>query len=552
MRRLLALRVRGGLTTGHVRVAADALGVSERTVWRWLAEAGLDERAADEPGARAQTRTRFTITPEVRALLALWKGNVAAVQRELAARAAGRPVADAGAQAGAPPGTCLPSDVPSLTTLHRAIQRDLTPGERAGLAGGERAARKHDVFLARPRGWRNQVWETDHVQAPVLVEVDGVARRPWITWFTDCATNAITGVAVTPGDPSRESVLSALRSAVLREEPYGPFGGLPEKVRVDRGRDFLSRTVTAAFGLLDVTVEDLPAYTPHLKGTVEGLNRAVESMFLAALPGYARQPRPGKRASRPKDEVLLGFEDFTTRLLDWMLWWNTEHRPAPLRGKTPLEAWQDDPTPLRDVPAADLWTFTLEDAGTRTLTTRGIRFKKRDYVGPWMTGQAGIQVRVRFMPHHDHRIEVYHAATGRYLGPADLADQATDEQISAVRRARSARVRRLKKDLQASQRERYAAATQPEAPRRLGALTTAQAEAELAQATGTDLSDLALRDLIPPAAPPAGWRTPASLAVLTTPGLPAPVPSGRDSDSAQPGPDGRTVQPTTDEDGDAL
>ncbi|MGW4435164.1 Mu transposase C-terminal domain-containing protein [Streptomyces sp. NPDC004596] len=146
-------------------------------------------------------------------------------------------------------------------------------------------------------------------------------------------------------------------------------------------------------------------------------------MFLAALPGYARQPCPGKRSSRTKDEVLLGFEDFTTQLLAWTLWWNTEHRPAPLRGWTPLQAWQDDPTPLRDVPAADLWTFTLEDAGTRTLTTRGIRFRRRDYVGPWMTGQTGIQVRVRFMPHHDHRIEVYHAATGRYLGPADLADQ---------------------------------------------------------------------------------------------------------------------------------
>ncbi|MGW7049740.1 Mu transposase C-terminal domain-containing protein [Streptomyces avermitilis] len=542
MRRLLALRVQGELTTGHVRVAADALGVSERTVWRWLAEAGRDEWAADEPGARAQTGTRFTITPEVRALLALWKGNVAAVQRELAARAAGRPAADVGTQAGPPPGTGLPPDVPSLTTLHRAIRRDLTPGERAGLAGGERAARKHDVFLARPRGWRNRVWETDHVQAAVLVDVEGKARRPWITWFTDCATNAITGVAVTPGDPSRESVLAALRSAVLREDPYGPFGGLPEKVRVDRGKDFLSRTVTAAFDLLDVTVEDLPAYTPHLKGTVEGLNRAVESMFLAALPGYVRQPRPGKRAARPKDEVLLGFEDFTARPLDWTVWWNTEHRPVPLRGRTPLEAWQDDPTPLRDVPATDLWTFTLEDAGTRTLTTRGVRFRKRDYVGPWMTGRAGIQVRVRFMPHHDHRIEVYCAATGRYLGPADLADQATEEQVSAVRRARASRTRRLKKDLEASQRERYAAVNQPEAPQRLGALTTAQAEAELAQTADTDLAQLALPDLIPPAAPPADWRTPPSLATRTMPGRPAPVSSEPASDGP-PEPTAQTAEP---------
>nr|WP_229864710.1 transposase family protein [Streptomyces djakartensis] len=498
--------------------------MTERTVWRWLAAAERDDSAAAEPGARAQSKDRFSVTPEVRRLLALWKGNVAAVHRELIARAA------KGEQD--PP--------PSIPTLHRAIRRDLTPGERAGLAGGERGARKHDVFLARPRGWRNQVWQTDHMQVPVLVEVDGRARRPWLTWFTDCATNAITGVAVTPVHPSRESVLAALRSAVLREDPYGPFGGLPEKVRVDRGKDFLSRTVTAAFDLLDVTVEDLPAYTPHLKGTVEGLNRAVESMFLAALPGYARQPRPGKRASRPKDEVLLGFEDSTARLLAWTSWWNTEHQPAPLRGKTPLEAWQDDPTPLRDVPAADLWTFTLEDAGTRTLTTRGIRFKKRDYVGPWMTGQAGTHVRVRFMPHHDHRIEVYHAATGRYLGPADLADQATDEQITAVRRARAARTRRLKKDLEASQRERYAAVNQPEAPQRLGALTGAQADAELAQTADADLARLAMPDLIPHAAPPADWRTPASLAALTTPGPPILHPSGRDGASA---PDGRAGGP---------
>ena len=315
---------------------------------------------------------------------------------------------------------------------------------------------------------------------------------------------------------------------------------------MDRGKDFLSGTVTAAFGLLGVTVQDLPAYTPHLKGTVEGLNRAVEGMFLAALPGYSRQPRPGRRSSRPKDEGLLGFEDFTARLLAWTVWWNTDHRPAPLRGRTPLQAWQDDPTPLRDVPAADLWTFTLEDAGARTLTTRGVRFRKRDYVGAWMTGQDGIQVRVRFMPHHDHRIEVYHAATGRYLGPADLDDQATEEQISAVRRARAARTRRLRKDLEASRRERYAAVNRPEAPQWLGALTAAQAEAELARTTGTGLSDLALPDLIPPAAPPADWRTPASLAA---PGRPASAPCVRDSALAPQDPPGPNTQ--TPEEGDA-
>ncbi|MGW3660362.1 Mu transposase C-terminal domain-containing protein [Streptomyces sp. NPDC005151] len=227
---------------------------------------------------------------------------------------------------------------------------------------------------------------------------------------------------------------------------------------MDRGKDFLSRTVTAAFNALDVKVEDLPAYTPHLKGTVEGLNRAVESMFLAALPGYVRQPRPGRRRARPKDEVLLGFEDFTARLLDWVSWWNTSHHPGPLKGRSPLEVWEADPTPLREISADELWTFTLEDDGrARVISTRGVRFRRGDYAGAWMTGQAGTQVRVRFMPHHDHRIEVFDAATGRYLGPATLADQASPEQISAVRTARAARSRRLRKDLAAARQERYGA-----------------------------------------------------------------------------------------------
>ncbi|MFJ9080339.1 Mu transposase C-terminal domain-containing protein [Streptomyces sp. NPDC102278] len=500
MRRLLALRREGKLATQDVRAMAETLGVRERAVWRWLAAAEQDEATAREPGERARYYGRFTVTAEVRALLGLWKGNVAAVHRELTARAA--------RGEGESP--------PSIPTLHRAIRRDLTAGERAGLAGGEGEARKHDVFLARPRGWRNQVWETDHVQAPVLVDVGGTALRPWITWFVDCATNTIMGVAVTPGYPSRESVLAALRAAVLREDPFGPQGGLPEKVRVDRGRDFLSKTVAAAFGALVVQVEDLPAYTPHLKGTVEGLNRAVESMFLAALPGYVRQPRPGRRRTRPKDEVLLGFEDFTSRLLDWVTWWNTSHRPEPLKGTSPLQAWEADPTPVREVSPEELWTFTLEDDGrVRVISTRGVRFRRRDYVGPWMTGLAGTGVRVRFMPHHEHRIEVFDATNGRYLGPATLADEASPEQITAVRTARAARSRRLRKDLTSAQHERYAAVTRPGKPERLGAVSAVEAGAELAEADWADLSRLALPDLIPPSAPPAEWRTPPALAART-------------------------------------
>jgi putative transposase len=65
--------------------------------------------------------------------------NVATVHRELVAAAA----------AGGPP-------VPSLATVHRAVARDLSPGERAGLRKGEHAARAFDVFLQRPATYRNE------------------------------------------------------------------------------------------------------------------------------------------------------------------------------------------------------------------------------------------------------------------------------------------------------------------------------------------------------------------------------------------------------------
>ncbi|MEU0633646.1 hypothetical protein, partial [Streptomyces sp. NPDC005989] len=44
---------------------------------------------------------------------------------------------------------------------------------------------------------------------------DGTLVHPFVTWFIDCATKAITGLAVTPGTPTGASVLAALRSAIV-------------------------------------------------------------------------------------------------------------------------------------------------------------------------------------------------------------------------------------------------------------------------------------------------------------------------------------------------
>ncbi|WSI35879.1 hypothetical protein OG585_55445 (plasmid) [Streptomyces sp. NBC_01340] len=85
MPRLLELDGRGELTSAHIRLVALSLGRSERTVWRWLAEARQDGRTARREAAR------FTVTVEVRRLLALYGGNASRVHAELAGRAAKDP-----------------------------------------------------------------------------------------------------------------------------------------------------------------------------------------------------------------------------------------------------------------------------------------------------------------------------------------------------------------------------------------------------------------------------------------------------------------------------
>uniref|UniRef100_A0AAU1IBU9 Uncharacterized protein n=1 Tax=Streptomyces sp. NBC_00180 TaxID=2903632 RepID=A0AAU1IBU9_9ACTN len=102
-------------------------------------------------------------------------------------------------------------DVPSLATLHRAIRLDLNPGQRAALAVGEPARRRHDVHLWRPRLWRNACWEADHKHVSVEVLLDGELVFPWVTWFIDCATEVIPGAAITPHQPSRDAILAGPR-----------------------------------------------------------------------------------------------------------------------------------------------------------------------------------------------------------------------------------------------------------------------------------------------------------------------------------------------------
>ena len=232
--RLRQLRETGALTAAHVRLAAAGHGVGERTVWRWLARGDAQARPA-RPG-------RHELSDTDQEAFAYFRGNVTAVARARAAvaaggdRAAGVPVPKflLDGWAGAAP--------VALRTLQRAFAEQMTPGERANWTSGEAGRRAADVYLKRPWTPRNQVWELDHKQLPILLlPRRGGAVKPWLTSVIDDGTRALAGWAIAL-TPHTGTVLTALRMALVVDEARGPFGAVPAMVRVDRGLEFAEQS----------------------------------------------------------------------------------------------------------------------------------------------------------------------------------------------------------------------------------------------------------------------------------------------------------------------
>ncbi|MGW3212808.1 Mu transposase C-terminal domain-containing protein [Streptomyces parvus] len=462
---LLAERQAHTLSSGQVQGCAWALGKSERTVWRWLKEAESEGRLDRKP------RQRFEITEDIEVLLAYHRGNVKRTHEELAADAVARgekPV--------------------SLSAVRRAVRRDLTPAQRAALRLGLPAAETCNPRFQRPAVHRNEVWEGDHKQVPADIALPNRRLvRPWLTWFIDRGSGRVMGYAVTPVSAHRGSVLSAMHSSMRRDGKFGPAGGRPDLVRIDRGADFLSKTATAAFALLGIPVHVVKR--AHLKGGVERMNLTVTTRFFADLPRYTKSQQLDHRSRSGDADPPLTLNGFITLLDQWIRDYNSSHINS-RTGMTPDQAWESDPAPVRDVPARALHQFMLEsDRKGHRVTAKGIQLGNRYYMGSCITGRIGDRVRVFWLPHHHDEIEVYeYDGDGRYLGTCELSDRASPDTIREVRRARAdqeARARRVLNQAAKERRTRFAPMTQPdqEAKELTKVLTVHQAKTALNKST---------------------------------------------------------------------
>ena len=417
MAALDAFRGERGFQARVVRVARE-LGVGERTVWRWVLAA---ERATPRKG-----RQRFEVSAEDIAELAYRHGSVAAVHR---------------ARGGDP----------SVATLRRAFARALTPGRMAGLEGGERVRRDFDTYLTRPARHRNHCWEADHCELAIEVLLpEGQVIKPWLTSFLDRFSRVVCGWAIS-GQPSQESVLAALRAAILTEPPYGPAGGIPVSLRWDRGKEFLAQSVGSASRALGIDARPLPAYSPHLKGALERFHESIETLLLAELPGFTHAPPRGVRGRSVTKAALLTLDAFVTCFAEFVVRYNTEHIHSALGGDTPLERWLEDDTPVVEMPREQLHHLLLARE-TRVVGKRGIRMFGAHYNTAELVGLVGETVEVRFMPQRHESVEVF--LNEGHVGTALRDDLIDDEDAERLRRRRREEERWLARQQRDAERRR--------------------------------------------------------------------------------------------------
>lgn len=166
------------------------------------------------------------------------------------------------------------------------------------------------------------------------------------------------------------------------------------------------------------------------------------------LPGFTEGPRElNGRLSGPLDDrsaARAGYEQeaadgadpaglplrwsvFVEQFAAWVTWYNIEHIHRGVGGRTPSEAWAEDPTPLRLVPEEELRHLLLADVG-RTIQADGIHFRNLVYVCPagLIRERRGQRVRLRYMPHDDRFVHVY--LDGKYLTTCYPDNALSDDQ----------------------------------------------------------------------------------------------------------------------------
>lgn len=367
----------GRARSEDVRHAAERCGVSTSTVYRWLSN-----------GPTPIARPKYELTERDQAEFFMACGNAALAYSEMRRKGGEAP--------------------PSYQTYVRAIRREFDAATIAAARHGARERAQYRIALRDRTYQRNERWEADHTQLEIEILPPGAKkpRLPWITWIIDCGTRYVAGWALSLR-PTRGEVLAAIRVAVEHSPERGPVHGRPKMIVWDNGLEFTASAVSDCALMLGSYAAPTFPYSPKKKPKIEKVNQTLERQLLARLPFYTKGPRAGDGSLYGPPGGRLTLEALVQEVATWIDHYNAERPHRALGGRTPLEAWNADPTPIVAVSPEDLRRFTLERKTATVSHDAGITVQKRSFVAPELNGYVRRKVEVGLLPHDFSKVEVF-------------------------------------------------------------------------------------------------------------------------------------------------
>ncbi|MCL2612399.1 MAG: Mu transposase C-terminal domain-containing protein [Nocardioidaceae bacterium] len=435
MSALLGFRdTHSGVVPSHVyQQYAAFTGVGERTLRRWVANAiPLLDVAKKERvpvgSLLVKGRESFTITEEhlvaIRSHLNLTKAHEDLFPPE---------------RKGEPGWVSYPTFARAFKAVPASI--------REGILNGWDAMSKHGVYLSMTAPHRNHTWHLDHTEVDAWVHLGrSQILRPWASIVRDGATGMKLAAVAYQGRPNEDSICDLLATAArmrtykTRDGQRVEVGGLPVQLVLDNAHEHFAEAVMRGAMMLGVVFNPTKAYYKHQNGPAESTFSKLNEQLLKGMPGYTKggvaddgQPLIAKKYAHEVDPAdVMQMETFQKALDTWVTKGNETGTMHRLGDQTPVEAWANDPTPIRRTPPETTRAMMLRASKGHAINTEGIRFRRVNYVAPELNyyRDKGLRVEVRYLKREERFIEVFYE--GQWVCTATDRELLTPAQKQAL------------------------------------------------------------------------------------------------------------------------
>jgi putative transposase len=225
------------------------------------------------------------------------------------------------------------------------------------------------------------IYEIDHTLVDVLVKdlrsekyrTASGEVRPWITLCIDRRSRLIMAAIFSYDKPDRHTVAAAIRDAVLITE-HKPYGGVPDEIWVDNGKELLSGHIQQLTQHLKVILHRCKLHCPQEKGTVERFFGTFNTRLWSTLPGYVSSNTVERN---PSAKAVLTIAELETRFHSFVGQYHQEEHSQLSDHQTPLSYWKQHCYAL-SVDPRQLDLLLLE-AESRYVAKSGIRHRNTLY-----------------------------------------------------------------------------------------------------------------------------------------------------------------------------